>query len=132
MKIRDDDILNKITVPEEMSGLLNEAIQGLNRLTENGKFSTTQGSEQVKQTWIRRSNSFIAFCWDMIEDEYDGRISKKVLRKKYAEYCRSHKISPKSDFVIKKVLQENYGASEVRDNEFGIRNDYWEGIKWKI
>jgi len=132
LKIRDDDILNKITNSDEMSGLLNQAIIGLNRLTKNNKFSTTQGSEQVKQTWIRRSNSFIAFCWDMIEDEYDGRISKKVLRKKYADYCREHKISPKSDFIIKKVLQENYGASEVRGEEFGVRNDYWEGIRWKV
>jgi len=132
LKVRDEDILNKITSPDEMSGLLNEGILGLKRLSDNKGFSTTQGSEQVKQTWIRRSNSFIAFCFDMIVDEYDGRISKKALRKKYAEYCRTHKVSPKSDFVVKKVLQENFGASEVTgQTEFGVRNDFWEGIRWK-
>lgn len=133
LKIRDDDILTKITSPEEMSGLLNQALVSLKHLEENSGFSTTQGSEEVKTTWIRKSNSFIAFCWDNIVDEYDGRISKKMLRKRYAEYCKAHKIPPKSDFVVKKVLQEQYGASEVRgfDEGLGVRNDYWEGIKWK-
>jgi P4 family phage/plasmid primase-like protien len=133
LKIRDDDIIEKITTPEELSGLLNQALLSLHQLEENKKFSTTEGSEEVKARWIRKSNSFIAFCWDMIEDEYDGRITKKSLRKKYAEYCKIHKIAPKSDFVLKKVLQENYGATEIRGYEadLGLRNDYWEGIKWK-
>jgi len=135
LKIRDNDIIEKITIPDELSGFLNQALIGLNRLLENKRFSNTRGSEEVKSTWIRKSNSFIAFCWDMIRDEYDGRISKKQLRKKYAEYCKEHKIPPKSEFVVKKVLQESYGAIEIRDQErMGdsvIRNDLWEGITWK-
>ena len=49
------------------------------------------------------------------------------------DYCKLHKVPTKSDVVIKRVLQESYGACEVRGyNEFvGVRNDYWEGIKWK-
>lgn len=134
LKIKDDDIINKISSSEELSGLLNQALISLETLEMNKKFSTAKGSDEVKTSWIRKSNSFIAFCWDMIEDEYDGRISKKSLRKKYSEYCKEHKISPKSDFVIKKVLQENYGVTETRgwDDTLGSRNDYWEGIKWKI
>lgn len=133
LKIRDDDIITKITKDEEMSGLLNQALLSLKKLEENNGFSTTRGSEEVKTTWIRKSNSFIAFCWDNIADEYDGRISKKMLRKRYSEYCKAHKIPPKSDFVVKKVLQENYGSTEVRgfDESLNIRNDYWEGIRWK-
>lgn len=136
LKIKDDDIINKISSAEEMSGLLNKAIESLHNLEDKKTFSSTKGSEEVKQTWIRRSNSFIAFCFDMVEDSYDGRISKKDLRKKYSEYCKIHKISPKSDAVIRKVLQENYGATEIRgqiewgDNHY-IRNDFWEGIKYR-
>jgi putative DNA primase/helicase len=135
LKIKDDNIINKITSPEELSGLLNQALISLQHLEDNKGFSTTQSSEEVKTTWIRKSHSFIAFCWDMIEDEYDGRISKKQLRKRYAEYCKLHKIAPKSDFAIKKVLQEQYGATEVKGQDYlgdtAIRNDFWEGIKWK-
>lgn len=133
LKIKDEEIINKISDSEELSGLLNEGLTALKNLDIHKHFSSTKGSEEVKSTWIRRSNSFIAFCWDMIEDCYDGRIDKKSLRKKYADYCKNHKIPPKSDFVIKKVLQENYGASELRgfSDVLNMRNDYWEGIKWK-
>ena len=133
LKIRDDDIIGKIISDDELSGLLNQSLLGLNRLESQKRFSTTRGSEEVKQVWIRKSNSFIAFCLDMIEDSYDSRISKRDLRKKYAKYCKEHKIPTKSDFVIKRVLQETYGANEIRGvfGEFNVRNDFWEGITWK-
>ena len=134
LKLKDEDILQKISTPDELSGLLNASLDALDKLEKNKMFSTTKGSEEVKSTWIRKSNSFVAFCWDNIEDNYDGRISKKDLRKKYAEYCKQHKVPAKSDFVIKKVLQETYGAVEIRggyDSTFGMRNDSWEGIAFK-
>lgn len=135
LKIKDEEIIEKISTPDEMSGLLNEAINALKRLEKNKTFSTTKGSDEVKLTWIRKSNSFIAFCFDKIEDDYNGRISKKDLRKKYADYCKTHKIPPKSDNVIRKVLQENYGATEIRgqlESESSyVRNDYWEGISYR-
>jgi len=132
LKIKDDDIINKITTPEEMSGLLNEALKGLKRLLEKKRFSSSKGTEEVKSTWIRKSNSFVAFCYDFIEDASDGKIPKKDLRKKYADYCKAHNVSNKSDFVIKKALMDMYGVGEDRINQVG---DYWEwfwtGIRWK-
>jgi len=133
LKIRDNDIILKISTADELSGLLNKALVSLYHIEKQTKFSTTKGSDDVKQTWIRKSNSFIAFCFDNIEDSYDSRISKRDLRKKYAEYCKEHKIPPKSDFFVKKVLQESYGANEVRGayGDLNVRNDSWEGVKWK-
>jgi hypothetical protein len=45
-------------------------------------FSSTKGSEDVKELWIRKSNSFMAFCLDCLEEDYDSYITKKELRKK--------------------------------------------------
>ena len=138
LKLRDEDIIEKITTPQEMSGLLNRFLDGLDRLMDNKTFSSTKGSEEIKNLWIRKSNSFNAFALDKIEDEYDACIPKKELRKRYIEYCKLHKINPKSDFVIKKVLQEMFGASEER---IEIKPDVldgskywgwvWTGVKWK-
>ncbi|HMA69253.1 MAG TPA: phage/plasmid primase, P4 family, partial [Candidatus Mcinerneyibacterium sp.] len=82
-KIRDENIIEKITTPNELSGLLNRFLDGLNDITYNKKFSTTKGSEEVKTMWIRKSNSVMAFCMDMIQEEYDAFITKKQFRKKY-------------------------------------------------
>jgi len=133
LKVKDDDIINKITTPEEMSGFLNMALEGLHRLLEMKRFSSSKGTDEVKSTWIRKSNSFIAFCYDFIEDDANGKINKKDLRKKYADYCKAHNISSKSDFVIKKALMDMFGVSEEKTNQLG---DFWEwvwtGIKWKV
>ena len=134
LKLRDVSIIEKITTPEELSGLLNEFLDGLDRLNEKKNFSSAKGSEEVKLLWIRKSNSFTAFCMDYIEDGYNSFITKKELRKRYSEYCIKHRISVKSDFVIKDILQELFGVSEERLEraEFGYERPFvWTGIKWK-
>jgi putative DNA primase/helicase len=132
IKKRDEDIIEKISTPQEMSGFLNEALKGLNRLLKNRNFSYSLGTEEVKSRWIRKSNSFMAFCYDNIEDDADGKISKKELRKLYSAYCRNHKISSRSDFVIKKVLQDNYGVVDEKEEVLkGVWEYFWIGIKLK-
>ena len=133
LKIRDEDIIEKITTEEEMSGFLNECLDGLARLISEKKFSTAKGSDQVKNLWIRKSNSVMAFCFSEIEESYDSYISKKEFRKKYAEYCKIHKVPSKSDYVIKRTLEEMFGAGEARKEIIGSGWEHvWEGITWKV
>lgn len=130
-KLRDESIIEKITTPDEMSGLLNKFLDGLQRLLNNKGFSSTKGSDEIKQLWIRKSNSVMAFCMEYIKEEYDSFISKKNFRKKYSEFCKTHKVTPRSDHVIKRTLEDLFGSSEAnRDNAFGVWERVWEGIKW--
>lgn len=135
-KIRNETIIDDITKPAELSGLLNKALDGLDRLIKQGKFSATKGTQDIKDTWIRRANSFVSFAYENLEEGYDNHISKKELRKKYSTFCKQHKISVKSDFVIKKILQEMFGAGEGRIKDtrdmFAELVHIWEGVKWKI
>lgn len=132
LKVRKENIIEEITTPQEMSGLLNQFLLGLDRLVNQKNFSTTKGSEEIKNLWIRKSNSFIAFCLDNLQESFDGRISKKELRKRYSLYCKEHKVTPKSDIVIKRTLQDNYGANEGESYVLGQSYDrFWEGISWK-
>lgn len=131
-KIKDDAIIDKISSSEELSGLLNLALDGLERLQKNNKFSYSKGTEEIKNTWIRRSDSFMAFCMDNVEDDIEGKISKKELRKLYSKYCKHHKLKGVSDKSIKATLEEMYGVTEEYTTDF---SDYqikaWTGIKWK-
>jgi hypothetical protein len=131
LKIMNPDIIDTLTTPSEISGLLNEALDGLQRLFKQKAFSTTKGSDYVKSFWIRKSNSFIAFCMDEIEEDGEGYITKKELRKQYSNYCKKHNISGKSDIVIKRVLQETFGANEERKVVLDVQETIWSGIKLK-
>ena len=131
-KLREEGIIERITTPEEMSGLLNQFLDGLDRIDTYRKFSSTKGSEEIKELWIRKSNSFMAFCLDHLVEDYEGLITKKEMRKRYIDYCKKHKVNPKTDYVIKKTLQEMFGVSEERKFLGGDAQIWvWEGVKWK-
>lgn len=133
LKIKDPSIIKKIATENEMSGLLNMAILGLHRILKNKRFSYTKGTSEVKNKWIRMADSFMAFCMDCLEEDYEGFVSKKQLRKKYKDYCSDHKVGGISDKGIKATLQERFGVSEeyVSVAGLGTQEWQWSGIKLK-
>jgi len=128
-KILDPDIIEKITSPQEMAGLLNMALEGLHKIIKNKDFSYSKGTNEIKELWIRQSDSFTSFCMDCIEEDYNGVVSKKELRKEYYKYCKKNKLKGSSDKGIKATLESRYGATESQTYGEGTRN--WEGIKLK-
>jgi len=131
LKLRDESIIEKITVPQEMSGLLNKFLDGLDRLMFFKHFSSSIGSKEIKELWIRKSNSFMAFCIDYIEADYDSCVTKKELRRKYTNFCKKHNVNFKSDYVIKRTLEEMFGCVEGVKNINFIQERVWDGIKLK-
>jgi len=132
LKIRDERVIEKITSEDEMSGLLNKALNSLQKILSKGDFSYSQGTADVKDFWIRKSDSFAAFCMDMLEEEPEGYISKKDLRRVYMKYHRKHNVRGTSDSNIKAHLENNFGV--VDDRKKIGDGDYervWEGIKFK-
>jgi P4 family phage/plasmid primase-like protien len=130
-KLRDEEIINRIATQEELSGLLNKFLDGFDRLFKQRRFSCTKGSEEIKNTWIRKANSFMAFCMDNLEEDYEGMISKQEVRRRYSKYCKLHRLKNKSEVVMKVVLQEQFGADDERIGPMENREWYWRGIKWK-
>jgi putative DNA primase/helicase len=128
-RLRDESIIEKITSQEEMSGLLNEALIGLDRLEQNQDFSYSKGTKEIKEMWVRQADSFMAFCMDYIVEDYEGMVSKKELRKYFSKYCKSHKLKGASDVAMKVILENSYGVIEHQD--WDTRERFWEGIKLK-
>ena len=130
-KIRDQQIIEKISNDEELSGLLNKALDGLDRLFKQKDFSQTKGTKDIRDLWIRKSDSFTAFCIDSIQEDFKGYITKKALRKKFFMYCKQHKIKGAGDKDIKVILQDRYGAIEGRKTIEDSQEYIWEGIEFK-
>jgi len=129
-KIINPDIIKELTTKEELSGLLNLALDSLDRLLKNKDFSYSKGTKEVKDLWIRKSDSFMAFCLDCLEESFGDKISKKELTKEYFKYRKKHKISGTSEKSIKITLENLFGVTEFRDWS-GNRERFWEGIKFK-
>lgn len=132
VKVQDPNILDKISTPEELSGLLNVALIGLKKIMNKNQFSKSQGAEEIKRRWIRRSDSCAAFVMDFIEQDFDeGIITKSDFRKYYSKYCSLHKLRHASDKGIKYILNTQVGAIEDRINIDDKQKYCWVGIKFK-
>lgn len=127
-KIMNPEIMETLTSDEELSGLLNYALDGLDRLLENKDFSYSKSVNEVKDMWIRKSDSFTAFCYDHLEEDNESKISKPLLRKIYHKYTKMHKLNGASDKAMRITLESMFGISETQI--YG-GDRLWEGIKFK-
>ncbi len=127
-KIMNPDIIEQITTEEELSGLLNLCLDSLEELLINKDFSYSKSTGEVKDMWIRQSDSFTAFCYDHIIEDLENVITKRQLRKLFHKYCKIHKIPGASDKAIKVTLESMFGISEFQNSRF---ERVWEGIKIK-
>jgi len=130
-KVRDTEIIDKLTEASEMSGLLNVALDGLDRVRKQKDISSSKGTNETKNFWIRNSDSFSAFCLDMLEDNYEGFVSRKKLRSEFMKYCKLHHIKGASDKGMKVVLEDMFGAIEGRKWDGTTQEYVWEGISFK-
>ena len=128
-KEKDVDIIKKIATEEELSGMLNWALEGLTRLRKNGEFSANRTTEQVKEWWIRKSDSFRAFIKENVSFDYNTVIPKNELRREYAKYCADNKFKVWGDKHVKSVLSEMGVGEGKKPDESGERVMVWEGIK---
>ena len=130
-KILDPQHIDRISTQQELNGLLNRALDGLDRILINKEFSYSRGSDEIKKFWIRKSDSFIAFCMDNLEEANDGTITKAELRKAYHNYCTQHRVKGCSDKAMAITLQEIFGVVENRVTRDQILTYQWDGIKFQ-
>ena len=136
-KIIDPDHIKKISNIGELSGLLNLALDGFDRLMKNNNYSYSTTGNDLKKYWIRHSDSFGAFCIDCLESDYNGFIPTKELMKKYGEYRKYLKLKNTGTKEIGARLEADFGSTNERQTVFSdtIGNNQergWTGFKFKL
>lgn len=130
---KDEELLDRITTEEELSGLLSWALEGLSRL-ENHGFSSSESTEKIREDYIRKSNSVAAFVIDKLEISSSDCLVKKEIYATYTDYCRQsgYPMVSENAFhreLLKQVRIEDYRPASVEKN--GKRPPCWLGIKYK-
>jgi len=125
---QDQDLINKITTPKEMSGWLNWALEGYKRLIKQNGFSNEKEPEEIKFLMIKGGNSLAKFSAEVLVNEAGSKVTKDDLYKVYCRWCLEHKpkLSPDSkDKIGKNLIKFNpYVSSEKSGSE-----RYWLNLK---
>lgn len=140
-KIAIPNIIDSFT-KTEMSGVLNWAIEGLNRLMEQNSFSYQNTRKETESVWLTKANSVLAFIKKHVVENYESYISKDEFKKQYLIFCKANNLKKnqiKNDRVIKQTLEEECGAiscQKYEKNDDGFSGSskkiyVWDGITFK-
>jgi putative DNA primase/helicase len=109
----DKHLIEKLTTKQELSGLLNFAIEGLQRLFKTNEFTYSLTVDDVADIYKRRADPIYAFIKDRCEIDPTAWISTSDLYADYKQYCIDNKIPPVKPNVFGKELRA--------EEEIGIR-----------
>jgi P4 family phage/plasmid primase-like protien len=101
---RDTRLLDNITTPEELSGLLNLALQSLRKLIEDNGFVDADNIETVEETYETNSSTVAEFVHDTCKITKDGDEEAYVVCRDlydfYVKYCKDTNLTRKDDNVF--------------------------------
>lgn len=127
----DRNLLEKITTKEELSGILNWAIEGYHRLRENGwNFTNTVTLDSTREDYKLKSDPVWAFCQDWIDEESQAFEIKEVLYNTFKQYCKLKDIPLITKDKFFKTLPTKVNvSSDYRTIEGQGRKHAFVGIK---
>jgi putative DNA primase/helicase len=129
----DPSIEAALKTPEELSGILNWALGGLQRLRANGwHFSThIDGSTMYR----RQSKPEIAFLEEMCEASADGYIVKTMLISEYNAWARANRFPPAASMnAFGRAISDQAiipVTGYYRPWIDGKQREAWTGIRFK-
>lgn len=127
-KNKDPFLLEKLTTPDELSGLFNWAIEGLKRLLKKKKFSYELDTAARREHYMRSVNSLYAFTQDMCRQEQGATILKDDFYSYYVNYCISLNLTKKAKNVIGRELIEHAPYARSDRESKGNRRYTWRNI----
>jgi putative DNA primase/helicase len=113
----DKDLKEKlINDPEEMSGFLNWALEGLQRLRANKwHFSNGKTVENVREDYTVRSDPYKAFVMHCITEDSNGQVKKDDLFQAYRDHCQIHKVVSRSRDAFFKNFKDQFRPGTLSD-----------------
>lgn len=127
-KNKNPNILEEITTEDELSGLLNWALEGLRRLLKNGHFSNSITTEEIREQYIKQSNPVLAFVEDRLISDSQGEISKDELYRLFCDYCEEVGLPTKAKNVFGRELPRYIAVDSGQTRDKGT---VWRGIAVK-
>lgn len=131
------NMIKEITAPEELSGLLNLAVAGLNRLLEKGDFSNVQTTEEMRDRYIRLASPVKAFAMDCLASDPEGEIPKDEMYQAFIIYCKKKNYPTVANNVFAGKLKEAFqplaetqSRRDIAGSDLKVRVHCWKGVKF--
>ena len=116
------------TLEKELPGILNWAIEGLERLNQNKNFSYWLCDEEIKDLYEKSSDSIQSFIYNKIDIEAsEGTLLKRVVFKAYKKYCKDEKLRVENQIKFGKNFVALTGCGSVQEKKIPA----YRGVNWQ-
>lgn len=126
---RDRRLDEKLTTPQELSGILNWAIEGYQRLQTQEQFTAERGPDETRALWQKNGGSIDRFIHEHIDVVRDAAEPKEWVYTAYKEFADSNGAAPESKNMLTRKLKtlDGVGVSQRRFN--GTPKHAYTGVK---
>ena len=125
----DPHLKEKLTTPEELSGFLNWALEGLRRLRRNGGFSYYKPVREVREYLERLTDSVGAFTSECTDKDTNSEVPKTVLYEAYEKFCRGEGLVSEHYQVFCQRVLGRRSVSESRPTRDNTRVQCFRGLR---
>lgn len=129
----DQNLIDKLITPEELSGLLNKCLRALPELLDRGCFKNEPSLEQRKLNYLKLSDTAAFFIETQLEPDQSATVTSNELYQAYRRMCLDElKTKPKSHDSLSKTMGRvtPFGYPDTEKVE-GRSTRVWRGIKIK-
>ncbi|APZ96576.1 hypothetical protein Fuma_06246 [Fuerstiella marisgermanici] len=116
---------------DELPGMLNWAIEGLQRLLEQKQFTYSEVCQAALTDYKFESNPAAAFLEERVTP--DGRPNVRILKQElynaYSNWCGHHGRRRLGDGEFAKEVRRKFKVSDARPSIDGLRQRVWRGIR---
>ncbi|MEI8175233.1 MAG: primase-like DNA-binding domain-containing protein, partial [bacterium] len=135
----DKFLIDKITTQEEISGLLNFSLEGIDRLLMNQNFSYQRTIEEIKKEMTMSGSSLAQFTYFELEIVPDSNvfITKDEMHQEFINYIKNNNLPPMHKETLGKDLPKyikvSSGKKSIKNQDTGKSNQVncWLGVKFK-
>jgi putative DNA primase/helicase len=123
----DEHLIEKLTTNSELSGLLNLALQGLQRLLAAGDFSVQTDVFKTQQEWSL--DTVADFRTTRLRESLESEVCFTDLYADYVEFCKKKEQKPLAETPFSLRLRKHITYRVCQKQVKGIRRQYYEGIR---
>jgi putative DNA primase/helicase len=127
-EFEEDEVQERI-VENELSGILNWALDGLDRRKKQGYFTADYPVDKTKTRWRAWARSPSRFEYDCIEPATSNAVTKDVLEESYTEFCECRNLPQQPWSELRDTLSKVSGADRTKTTRGGRTKRGINGIE---
>lgn len=124
---RDPKLDDKLQ--DELPGILNWALEGLDRLLKQGQFTADRTPAETQRTWERWGHSVDRFEETCLEESQGNAIPKSDLYSAYVAFCEDEGIPKDTQHKMTRALKQS-GYEDGRQYVDGSQQRCIIGVDW--